>query len=87
MFGGRCSGCGHSTNWTSPCTCDEEIDWFGAPTVSAPMKPKPTFEQLERYLSHDAGCTANDLDPLDQSPCTCGLRQFYDPWNRKGKSL
>jgi len=29
MFGNRClglPGCGHSTNWTCPCTCEEEID-------------------------------------------------------------
>ena len=29
MFGERCYGrpnCGHSTNWTCPCTCDEYVD-------------------------------------------------------------
>lgn len=37
------------------------------------------LEALTRYLSHDAGCGANDLDYLDHSPCTCGLRLYYNP--------
>lgn len=40
------------------------------------------IEGLQRYAAHDTGCAANDMDPLDHSPCTCGLRQFYNPWNR-----
>jgi hypothetical protein len=41
------------------------------------------IEGLERYVQHDVGCSANDLDPLDHSPCTCGLRSFYNPFGRK----
>lgn len=37
------------------------------------------LEGLTRYLSHDIGCVANDLDYLDDAPCTCGLRKFYNP--------
>lgn len=40
---------------------------------------------LAPWLSHWSGCPANDLDPLDHAPCTCGLRQHYDPWNRLGR--
>ena len=41
------------------------------------------IEGLMRYVEHDTGCNANDLDYLDHSPCTCGLRKFYHP---KGSS-
>lgn len=34
---------------------------------------------LSPYLCHGVGCSANDLDQLDHSPCTCGLRKFYNP--------
>ena len=37
------------------------------------------IEALLRYVAHDNGCAANDLDYLDKSPCTCGLREFYNP--------
>jgi hypothetical protein len=40
------------------------------------------IEALSRYLSHDDGCPANDMDPLDHSSCTCGLRKLYNPWGR-----
>lgn len=36
-------------------------------------------ERLSRYLTHDVGCKANDLDYLDHTPCTCGLRALYNP--------
>lgn len=31
-------------------------------------------EALRLYCQHDAGCGANDLDPLDRTECSCGLR-------------
>lgn len=37
------------------------------------------LEALTRYLCHDPGCAANDFDHLDDSPCTCGLRRYYNP--------
>jgi hypothetical protein len=37
------------------------------------------MERLTRYLCHDIGCSANDLDHLDDAPCTCGLRKLYNP--------
>lgn len=37
------------------------------------------YAEVARWLQHDIDCPANDLDPLDSSPCTCGLRYFYDP--------
>lgn len=39
-------------------------------------------EVLSRWLQHDSTCRANDLDPLDHTACSCGLRQYYDPWKR-----
>ena len=86
MFGERCMGytsCGHTTNWRSECTCGE-VEYASARKPKAVEKPVSfTFAQLEPYLHHDVGCEANDLDLLDHSPCTCGLRAFYNPWNRK----
>ena len=89
MFGDRCdglSGCGHTTNWTVPCTCDEvyksRTNDQPALFVYPPLR-KPTIQDVERWLQHDVGCSANDLDPMDHTPCTCGLRAFYNPWNRK----
>ena len=41
------------------------------------------IEGLQQFVSHEHGCAANDLDPLDDAPCTCGLRSFFNPWNRK----
>lgn len=32
------------------------------------------IERLLLYVEHDRSCAANDLDPLDDTPCTCGLR-------------
>lgn len=40
---------------------------------------KAQIEGISRYVAHDDGCAANDLDYLDKSPCTCGLRVFYNP--------
>lgn len=37
------------------------------------------IESLLLYVAHDAGCSANDLDYLDRTPCTCGLRLLYSP--------
>lgn len=86
MFGERCLGlvgCGHSTNWTCPCTCDEEIARQDvtptAPKIDEVSRLKAQVEGMARYVAHDAGCAANDLDYLDKSPCTCGLRAFYNP--------
>lgn len=41
------------------------------------------IEAMQRYLAHDAGCGANDLDYLDHTPCTCGLRRIYNPKGAK----
>lgn len=35
-----------------------------------------------RDAEHAVGCPANDLDPLDHSPCVCGLRDTINPWGR-----
>jgi len=86
MFGERCLGlvgCGHSTNWICPCTCDEEIarqdDTPPAPKVDEVSRLNVKIEGMARYVAHDAGCAANDLDYLDKTPCTCRLRAFYNP--------
>lgn len=34
------------------------------------------IERLLLYVAHDVGCAGNDLDPLDDTPCTCGLRNL-----------
>lgn len=34
-------------------------------------------EALVRYGVHDDGCNANDLDYLDDTPCTCGFRAAH----------
>lgn len=39
--------------------------------------------RLQDRLEHEAGCMANDMDPLDHAPCTCGLRDLCDPWGRQ----
>lgn len=89
MFSDRClglRGCGHSTNWTCPCTCDEHLDdqpHRAAITKAPAMTDAQRIEGMSRYVSHERGCEANDLDPLDHTPCTCGLRAFFNPWNRK----
>jgi hypothetical protein len=41
------------------------------------------IEALLAFVEHSPGCRANDLDPLDHTPCTCGLRRLYNPWGRK----
>lgn len=93
MFGERCQGhvnCGHTTNWTCPCTCDEEADqdselgrgYWAPQKAIAPTTPPPLPDAVTRYLQHDNGCEANDLDYLDYSPCTCGLRVHYNPKGR-----
>jgi len=90
MFGERCYGyvgCGHPNNWSCPCTCDEEVARDTTPTLSLPVEQPPSeidqlkarVEGMALYVAHDAGCEANDLDYLDKTPCTCGLRQFYNP--------
>ena len=96
MFGDRCygmPGCGHSTNWTCPCTCDEEMardtgpEPTPAPTIVMPAAKPPSeidllkarIEGMALYVTHDSGCEANDLDYLDKSPCTCGLRRYHNP--------
>jgi hypothetical protein len=91
MFGDRClglPGCGHSTNWTCPCTCDEEIERRDRAPVTSPTKLsqqaeierlKTQIEGLVRYVQHETGCHANEFDYLDKSPCTCGLHKFYSP--------
>lgn len=47
------------------------------------MTDQSLIEILSRWLQHDVGCTANDLDYLDDSPCTCGLREHYNPKGTK----
>jgi hypothetical protein len=94
MFGERCygmPGCGHSTNWTCPCTCDEEMARDTTPLPVATAVPavaqapsevdllKARIEGMALYVTHDAGCEANDLDYLDRTPCTCGLRRYHNP--------
>lgn len=91
MFGDRCYGlssCGHSTNWTCPCTCDEDDDsgYERSQPVPPPAPSMTDAERIEgllRYVAHDVGCSANDLDPLDHAECACGLRRFYNPFGRK----
>ena len=88
MFGDRCYNepqCGHSVNWTCPCTCGEGSR-YEAPQLPVPTPPpseetrlKAQIEGMACYVQHDAGCEANDLDYLDKAPCTCGLRRFYNP--------
>ncbi len=93
MFGERClglPGCGHQTNWSCPCTCDEEIAREDRPTTPVPSaavaqppdeteRLKAQIEGMALYVAHDLGCNATDLDYLDRTPCTCGLRRFYNP--------
>lgn len=88
MFGERCYGmahCGHSTNWSCACTCDEEPEYYTY-TPKVLVKPITEVERLERlikrlelYVVHLPGCNANDFDYLDKTPCTCRLREFYNP--------
>ena len=87
MFGERClgrAGCGHSTNWTCPCTCDDEYR-SSAPVEQAQPLPnivdrmQARIDGMAMYVSHGDSCRANDLDYLDDAPCTCGLRAFYNP--------
>lgn len=97
MFGG-CRGdrnCGHTTNWTCPCTCDEEYERdYSAPVLVMPKVQQPSeverlkaqVEGMALYVMHGAGCHANDFDYLDKTHCTCGLRQFYNPKGCDGSS-
>jgi len=41
------------------------------------------IERLGLYVQHDSGCSANDLDYLDKTPCTCGLREICSPKGQK----
>ena len=91
--------CGNSTNWTCACTCDEYIYYDaivrkqgrelagGEVSVAAQIptgsNAEAKLEMLLCYVHHDVGCEANDLDPMDHSPCTCGLRAIHNPWGRK----
>lgn len=34
------------------------------------------IERLLLYVAHDVGCGGNEFDPLDDTPCTCGLRNL-----------
>lgn len=34
------------------------------------------IERLLLFVAHDTGCSANELDPLDDTPCRCGLRDL-----------
>lgn len=85
MFGERCYSepqCGHPNNWSCPCTCGETLgrsEETPAPKQSEAESLQAQIECMARYVQHDAGCAANDLDYLDKSPCTCGLRRFYNP--------
>lgn len=76
------SGCGHPTNWSCPCTCDEIEAERQAVAPQTSLHTGYTIQDLERYLYHDIGCYANDLDSLDHTACTCGLRKYYNPWNK-----
>lgn len=90
MFGERCLGyvgCGHATNWTRPCTCDEVIerDEHIAPASVKVQTPteierrKTQIEGMALYVQHQGACEANDFDYLDKTPCICGLRTLYNP--------
>lgn len=81
--GGHHVDCGHSTNWTCPCTCDEIREREHAPVPpSEADQLRAKIERLKLYLAHHDGCSANDLDYLDHTPCTCGLRLIYNPKGR-----
>lgn len=96
MFGDRClglSGCGHSTNWTCGRTCDEVIERDEHIASAPPIRADPPsdverlqsqIEGMALYVQHGTACDANDFDYLDKTPCTCGLRAFYNP---KGQAL
>lgn len=58
---------------------DEEIERREVGPSEAEKEAIRLLEGITRYLCHDIGCVANDLDYLDDSPCTCGLRRFYNP--------
>lgn len=82
MFGERCYGlphCGHATNWTCACTCDEKEGQ--AQSTTAGISPQPDYSGKE----HSVSCKANDLDPMDHTVCTCGLRQKFNPWGRNDR--
>ena len=88
MFGHRCEGrahCGHQTNWTCPCTCDEGEDYSPSPSKNNPPplneveRLKMQIEGLLVFVQHASGCEANDFDYLDKTPCACGLRKLYNP--------
>lgn len=74
--------CGRSTDRTAPCICGAQE--IGCPTAS-PAVPseierlRMRIEGMALYVRHDDGCPANDLDYLDRSPCTCGLRRYHNP--------
>lgn len=69
---------------------DDVIDYYrmagpgdvcvdGSPPFPVWRRPTDVVQRLARYLTHDVGCSANDLDHLDHTPCTCGLRALYNP--------
>lgn len=60
---------------------DDDDDDFH---LSHGSSPAITIAATDPYdAEHAVGCAANDLDPLDHSPCTCGLRAAVNPWGRK----
>lgn len=96
MFGDRCLGlvgCGHSTNWTCGCTCNEviarddrEIEPTQPTKADEAARLKAQIEGMALYVQHDGSCRANDFDYLDKTPCICGLRTFYNPKGQQGGS-
>lgn len=58
---------------------DEMIEHRQVGPSPAERNAADILEGLTQYLCHHAGCSANDLDYLDDSPCTCGLRRYYNP--------
>lgn len=80
---GHHHNCGHGTNWTCPCTCDEiYIAESNRKSPQAKVEAAPKIERLMLYVSHWASCRASELDPLDDTPCTCGLRAVLSPGGR-----
>lgn len=48
----------------------------------SPKNTLGTVPPPELDVEHAVGCAANDLDPLDHTPCACGLRLKFNPWGR-----
>ena len=58
---------------------DEEIEHREIGPDRDELEAIRLLEGMTRYVCHDVGCAANDLDYLDHTPCTCGLRKFHNP--------